>query len=144
MAVFRWRFRNPSRKPLKLSLLLSWRNTTGWFCNTDPSAAVHFRDDGSPEHNYVPAIGETQGQRNRAINTPGLRGVVMEGPLSEPIAEGQGQWCIAVPEELEGVELMRCSRWNPHGDGAEIWQRFAADGSVPESNNDRRSGKTIR
>ena len=36
---------------------------------------------------------------------------------------------------------MRCSRWNPHGDGAEIWQRFAADGSVPESNNDRRSGK---
>ena len=141
VAVFRWRFRNPSRKPLKLSLLLSWRNTTGWFCNTDPSAAVHFRDDGSPEHNYVPAIGATQGQRNRAINTPGLRGVVMEGPLSEPIAEGQGQWCIAVPEELEGVELMRCSRWNPHGDGAEIWQRFAADGSVPESNNDRRSGK---
>ena len=141
VAVFRWRFRNPSRKPLKLSLLLSWRNTTGWFCNTDPSAAVHFRDDGSPEHNYVPAIGETQGQRNRAINTPGLRGVVMEGPLSDPITEGQGQWCIAVPEELEGVELMRCSRWNPHGDGAEIWQRFAADGSVPESNNDRRSGK---
>ena len=140
VAVFRWRFRNPSRKPLKLSLLLSWRNTTGWFCNTDPSAAVHFRDDGSPEHNYVPAIGATKGQRNRAINAPGLRGVVMEGPMSEPIAEGQGQWCIAVPEELEGVELMRCSRWNPHGDGAEIWQRFAADGSVPESNNDRRSG----
>ena len=50
VAVFRWRFRNPSRKPLKLSLLLSWRNPTGWFCNTDPSAAVHFRDAGSPEH----------------------------------------------------------------------------------------------
>ncbi|MEB3240974.1 MAG: GH116 family glycosyl-hydrolase, partial [Synechococcus sp.] len=141
VAVFRWRFRNPTRKPLKLSLLLSWRNTCGWFCNTDPSAAVHFRDDGSPEHNYVPAVGRTQGQRNRWVDQAGLRGVVLEGQCSDLIAEGEGQWCIAVPEALEGVELMRCSRWNPHSDGAEIWQRFSADGSIANSNNDRRSGK---
>jgi len=25
-------------------LLLSWRNTLGWFTNTDPSASVTFRD----------------------------------------------------------------------------------------------------
>ncbi|MBM5809656.1 MAG: bile acid beta-glucosidase, partial [Cyanobacteria bacterium M_surface_9_m1_291] len=57
LAVFVWTLRNPTRKPLDLSLLLSWRNTTGWFTNTDSSAEVHFRDDGSPEHNYAPAIG---------------------------------------------------------------------------------------
>ena len=54
MAVFVWTLHNPTDQPLDLSLLLSWRNTTGWFTNTDASAEVHFRDDGSPEHNYVP------------------------------------------------------------------------------------------
>ena len=140
LAVFRWRFKNPSRKPLKLSLMLSWRNTVGWFTNTDPSAAVTFRDDGSPEHNYLPAIGRTQGQRNRWLDQSGLRGLLMEGETSSPVAEGQGQWCLAVPEELPGVELMRCSRWNPSGDGKEIWASFSQDGSIPNSNNDRRSG----
>ena len=52
VAVFVWTLCNPTDQPLDLSLLLSWRNTTGWFTNTDASAEVHFRDDGSPEHNY--------------------------------------------------------------------------------------------
>ena len=68
VAVFRWTLRNPSNRPLQLSLLLSWRNTVGWFTNTDPSAEVHFRDDGSPEHNYAPAIGVGEGQSNRWVD----------------------------------------------------------------------------
>ncbi|MCP9819220.1 bile acid beta-glucosidase [Synechococcus sp. Cruz-9H2] len=139
VAVFRWRLANPTKVPLDLSLLLSWRNTVGWFTNTDPSAAVTFRDDGSPEHNYLPAIGAGVGQRNRWIDTPGLTGVLLEGAPSQPIAEGEGQWCLAVPDQLEGVEVMRCSRWDPSGDGGEIWEAFSRDGSIPNSNNDRRS-----
>ena len=143
VAVFVWSFRNPTDEPLELSLLLSWRNTCGWFTNTDPAAAVHFRDDGSPEHNYLPAIGRSQGQRNRRTDGEGLRGILLEGERSEPLAEGQGQWCLAVPEAAalgQEVELFRCSRWNPAGDGAEIWGPFARDGSLPESDNDRCSG----
>ncbi len=143
VAVFRWTLRNPTAGPLDLSVLLSWRNTVGWFTNTDPAATVHFRDDGSPEHNYVPAIGATEGQRNRRVDSDGLRGVVLEGLRSEPIAEGQGQWCLAVPEAgapgLEAVEVFRCSRWDPSGDGAEIWGPFSRDGAIPDSDNDRRS-----
>ncbi|CAK6701878.1 hypothetical protein ICNINCKA_03246 [Synechococcus sp. CBW1107] len=139
VAVFRWRLANSTKKPLDLSLLLSWRNTVGWFTNTDPSAAVTFRDDGSPEHNYLPAIGAGVGQRNRWIDAPGLKGVLLERAPTQPIAEGEGQWCLAVPDQLEGVEVMRCSRWDPSGDGAEIWEPFARDGSIPDSNNDRRS-----
>jgi non-lysosomal glucosylceramidase len=139
IAVFRWRLANPTRKPLDLSLLLSWRNTVGWFTNTDPSATVTFRDDGSPEHNYVPAIGRGEGQRNRWVDSAGLKGVLLEGRSSEPLAEGEGQWCLAVPGDLEGVEVLRCSRWDPTGSGAEIWTPFATDGSIPASDNDRRS-----
>ena len=139
VAVFRWTLRNPSNRPLQLSLLLSWRNTVGWFTNTDPSAEVHFRDDGSPEHNYAPAIGVGEGQCNRWVDQPGLKGVLLDGRKSQPLAEGEGQWCLALPDNLEDVEVMRCSRWDPTGDGAELWQSFAAEGRIPNSNNDRAS-----
>jgi non-lysosomal glucosylceramidase len=148
VAVFVWTLRNPTAAPLTVSLLTSWRNTCGWFTNTDPSASVHFRDDGSPEHAYVPAIGRTEGQRNRLVAQPGLKGVVLEGGEragDAPPAEGEGQWCVAVPEEGgfggASVEIFRCGRWNPAGSGEEIWGPFAREGSVPESANDRRSGR---
>ena len=139
VAVFRWQLANPTNQPLELSLMVSWRNTVGWFTNTDASAEVHFRDDGSPEHNYAPAIGRGEGQRNRAINEPGVTGVLLEGRSSEPIAEGEGQWCLAVPDDLDGVDVLRCSRWDPCGDGSDIWTPFAAEGRIPESDNDRES-----
>ena len=139
VAVFVWTLHNPTDQPLDLSLLLSWRNTTGWFTNTDSSAEVHFRDDGSPEHNYAPAIGRTDGQRNRWVDDGTFKGVLLEGDVSQPVAEGQGQWCIATSEQA-GVRIQRCSRWNPHGDGRELWSSFSTNGTIPESNNDRRSG----
>ncbi|MFM7237335.1 MAG: GH116 family glycosyl-hydrolase, partial [Cyanobium sp.] len=147
VAVFVWTLRNPTSDALTVSLLLSWRNTCGWFTNTDPAAEVHFRDDGSPEHNYVPAIGRSEGQRNRLISQPGVKGILLEGSHSAKGApgEGDGQWCLAVPDEEafpgQGVEIFRCGRWNPWGDGQEIWEPFCRDGSLPESDNDRRSGK---
>lgn len=143
VAVFAWTLSNPTSQPLELSLLLSWRNTVGWFTNTDPSAEVHFRDDGSPEHNYVPAIGRGRGQRNRWVDAAGLKGLLLEGDRSQPLAEGEGQWCLAVPDEAAlnhpGVEVFRCSRWDPSGDGGELWEPFSRDGSIPDSDNDRRS-----
>jgi non-lysosomal glucosylceramidase len=137
VAVFVWTLTNPTNRPLDLSLLLSWRNTTGWFTNTDPTAAVTFRDDGSPEHNYVPAIGRSKGHRNIWVEQPGIKGVLLDGERATPLAEGQGQWCIATADHLE---VQRCSRWDPSGSGAELWEPFARDGSIPDSNNDRRSG----
>ena len=139
VAVFRWQFSNPTDQPLELSLLLTWRNTVGWFTNTDAAAEVHFRDDGSPEHNYAPAIGRGEGQRNRQVDQPGLCGVLLEGQNSQPLAEGEGQWCLALPDDLDGVQVMRCSRWDPSGDGSELWGAFAADGRIPDSDNDRAS-----
>ena len=79
--------------------------------------------------------------------SPVCSGLVLEGERSDPLQEGQGQWCLAVPEPGElgagasdsPVEIFRCSRWDPSGDGAEIWGPFQRDGTIPQSNNDRRS-----
>ncbi|WP_413439908.1 GH116 family glycosyl hydrolase [Synechococcus sp. MIT S1220] len=139
VAVFRWQLSNPTPQPLELSILVSWRNMLGWFTNTDASAEVHFRDDGSPEHNYAPAIGSSAGHRNRWVDASGFKGLILDGQRSDSVEEGQGQWCLAVPDDLEGVEITRCSRWDPTGDGAEIWGPFASDGRIPDSNNDRAS-----
>ena len=37
------------------------------------------------------------------------------------------------------VSRSHASRWDPTGDGAEIWGPFASDGRIPDSNNDRAS-----
>ena len=140
VAVFRWTFENPEREDLDLSLLLSWRNTVGWFTNTDPSAEVHFRDDGSPEHAYVPAIGRSEGQRQRLVDGDGLIGVLLEGDRHQPIREGEGQWCLATASDQDGVEVLRCSHWDPSGDGRELWEPFGRDGSLPADPGERRRG----
>jgi non-lysosomal glucosylceramidase len=106
---------------------------------------VHFRDDGSPEHRYVPAIGRSDGQRNRWHQQGGMKAIVLDGDRSNPVQEGEGQWCLAVPDETAlaaagvSAEILRCSRWDPSGTGAELWQSFASGGTIPDSNNDRRS-----
>ena len=97
VAVFVWTLRNPTDHPLDLSLLLSWRNTIGWFTNTDASAEVHFRDDGSPEHNYAPAIGSTTGQRNRCIDDGSLKGVVLEETSLIPLPKERASGALPQP-----------------------------------------------
>ena len=109
VAVFRWTLRNPSNRPLQLSLLLSWRNTVGWFTNTDPSAEVHFRDGKSSTTALRSA--SVKGEQP-LVDQPGLKGVLLDG-LGQPLAEGEGQWCLALPDTLEDVEVMRCSRGIP-------------------------------
>ena len=140
VAVFRWLFRNPGLRPLQLSLLLSWRNLCGWFTNTRTSPEVFYREDGSPVYTYVPAIGRTEGQHCSFVDEGQLQGLLLHGPRSRPVAEGEGQWCLAVGQLPPGVELQRCGRWNPGGDGAEIWTPFSRDGSIPQTMDTRRSG----
>ena len=140
VAVFRWQFHNPDLRPLRLSLLLSWRNLCGWFTNTETSSQVFYREDGSPVYAYVPAVGRTEGQHCSFVDEDPLQGLLLDGPRSQPVAEGEGQWCLAVGRLPPGVELQRCGRWNPAGDGAEIWTPFSQDGSIPQEADTRRSG----
>ncbi len=131
LAVFRWQAHNPTDTPLTLSLLVSWENLCGWFTNTDAAPEVVYRDDGSPVYNYVPAIGRSEGARNRRLDREGLVGLLLEKPWMGEPAEGDGQWAIAT-RPAPGLEIFRLDRWNPLGDGGEVWDSFSADGSLPD------------
>jgi len=57
-------------------------------------------------------------------------------PAAAP-AEGDGQWAIfAEPSPETDAEAFFQTRWNPQGDGAEIWRQFAADGSLSNQENE--------
>jgi len=101
------------------------------------SPEVKVRDDGSPVYKYQPRIGENVGQVNCLIEQGLGQGCLMaKRPAAAP-AEGDGQWAIfAEPSPETDAEAFFQTRWNPQGDGAEIWRQFAADGSLSNQENE--------
>lgn len=135
VAVFLWTVHNPTAAPLTVSILLSWQNMVGWFTNTETSSVVRQRDDGSPYYDYVPAIGRSEGNVNRWVGeqtTGAAIGCVMDGAWSQtgrPPEEGEGQWAIATLAQPD-CDIFYHTGWNPVGDGRDLWDAFAQDGSL--------------
>lgn len=132
VAVFVWRMHNPTDQPITLSVMLTWQNTVGWFTNAVKSPEVKVRDDGSPVYEYQPRLGESENNRNRWFADATYAACLMDrfSPSSPsfPPSEGDGQWAILT--DPFAAEVFYQTRWNPAGDGAEIWGSFAEDGSL--------------
>lgn len=130
VAVFVWTAHNPSDRPITLSIMLTWQNMVGWFTNVLKSPTVKVRDDGSPVYEYQPRLGESEGNVNQWVAKAGLMGCVMDrATRSDEPGEGDGQWAIALSAFPED-EVFYHTRWNPAGDGADVWSTFALDGSL--------------
>jgi len=149
VAVFQWRAHNPTDQPITLSIMLTWQNMVGWFTNALKSPEVQLRDDGSPFYDYQPRLGESVGNYNRLTGDEQRIGVVMgreagdnvvDSPLPTPHsplpAEGSGQWSIATYLDPNLQEVFYNTRWNPKGDGADLWETFAEDGSLTDLDDD--------
>lgn len=131
IAIFEWTAHNPTDEPITLSILFSWQNMAGWFTNALKSPEVQVRDDGSPVYAYQPRWRESAGNWNRLLRARQQVGMVMGcAPRGSAPAEGEGQWAIATTMPPH-AELFYQTRWNPDGDGSDLWQTFAQDGSLP-------------
>ena len=133
VAIFDWSVRNPTDKPITLSIMLTWQNTVGWFTNGIKSPEVKVRDDGSPVYEYQPRWGDSTGNFNQWIQDFHRVGCLLTRvrPHAE-IGEGEGQMAIASVTNPR-VEVFHLGRWNPDGDGSEVWDYFAGDGSLPDT-----------
>jgi non-lysosomal glucosylceramidase len=131
VAGFLWNLHNPSDVSITLSIMLTWENMVGWFTNAAKSPEVRVRDDGSPVYEYQPRLGQSQGNFNQVVDNGNSVGIVLDG-AGETVQEGDGQWCFLTKKQ-PGVEVFYHSHWNPTGNGEEIWQSFAADGSLSNS-----------
>lgn len=131
VAMFVWNAHNPTNAPLTLSIMLTWQNMVGWFTNALKSPQVKIRDDGSPVYEYQPRLGESQDNYNNLVESAEYIGCFL-GRVNgdQSVAEGDGSWCIATIQQ-PGVEVFHHTRWNPVGTGEDLWQSFAADGSLP-------------
>jgi non-lysosomal glucosylceramidase len=145
VAVFLWTAHNPTDRPLTLSILLTWQNLAGWFTNALKSPEVKVRDDGSPVYEYQARWGESRGNFNRLIGDEQRLGIVLgretdEKAVSDRPAEGDGQWAIATPLNPHLAEVFYHTRWNPIGDGADLWSQFAQDGSLANIEDETAAG----
>jgi len=132
LAAFEWTVHNPTDQPLTLSILLTWQNTVGWFTNSIKSPEVKVRDDGSPVYDYQPRWGDSTGNFNQWVQDNFRVGCLLNRPpLGEHIQEGEGQLAIATVTN-PSLEVFYLGKWNPVGDGSEVWDYFAMDGSLPD------------
>ncbi|MDY6783237.1 MAG: GH116 family glycosyl hydrolase [Cyanobacteriota bacterium] len=130
VAVFEWTLHNPTDRPIVLSLLLTWQNTVGWFTNAIKSPEVRMRDDGSPVYDYQPRWGDSTGNFNQWITDFHRVGFLFNRVrLYDELQEGEGQMAIATLAN-PSLENFYLGRWDPTGDGSDVWDYFAADGSL--------------
>ena len=136
VAIFDWTVHNPTDKVITLSILLTWQNTVGWFTNAIKSPTVKVRDDGSPVYEYQPRWGDSTGNFNQWIEDNYRVGCLLNRiQLRDEIQEGEGQICFASVTN-PSLEVFHHSRWNPSGDGSDIWDYFAGNGSLPDYQNE--------
>jgi len=143
LAVFHAYAYNPTDVPVTVSIMLTWQNIVGWFTNTIENPQVRVRDDGSPVYDYQPRWGESTGNYNQLIVDFYRVGCLLDRVrLGEagaddrvPVREGEGQWAIATITN-PALEVFHHCRWNPAGDGGDIWDSFAGNGSLPDCQNE--------
>lgn len=145
IAIFQWTAHNPTDQPMTLSLMMTWQNMVGWFTNALKSPDVKVRDDGSPEYQYAPRIGQSAGNFNQLTGNENQLAIVLRNGRSSDPEEGDGQWAMAVPLAPYRWETFYQTRWNPSGDGADLWQTFAQDGSLSDREDETpaRAGEQI-
>jgi non-lysosomal glucosylceramidase len=143
VAVFEWTAHNPTDTPITLSIMLTWQNMVGWFTNAIKNPQIRVRDDGSPVYEYQPRWGDSTGSYNQWIVDRFRVGCLLDRVRlhdSEAVAtlrgaseirEGEGQLCFATVTN-PSMEVFYHTRWNPAGDGAEVWRTFATDGSLSD------------
>ena len=132
VAIFDWTIHNPTDKPITMSIMFSWQNTVGWHTNAIKSPSVKVRDDGSPEYEYQPRWGNSTGNLNQLIQDNFRMGFLCDRiRINDEPQEADGQWAIASIINPT-FEVFYHGKWNPKGDGSQLWDYFAMNGSLPD------------
>ncbi|MBW4540867.1 MAG: bile acid beta-glucosidase [Myxacorys chilensis ATA2-1-KO14] len=136
VAVFQWTAHNSTDAPITLSIMLTWQNMVGWFTNANKSPEIKVRDDGSPEYNYQPRIGQSTGNFNQLTGNEQQLAIVLRQPELDQPSEGDGQWAIATPLNPYLYDVFYNTRWNATGDGSDLWTPFSNDGSLSDTDDE--------
>jgi non-lysosomal glucosylceramidase len=121
VAVFEWTVTNDAATPADVSLLFTWENPLGWD-DRAAGAAGNINRIRRDTLDGAPMLGIIMG-RGGADGSPGPTAVKQAW---------DGQFAIAA-RETPGVQLSALGRFATQGDGAEVWQPWAATGRLPDT-----------
>ncbi len=125
LGILEWTAHNPTDKPITISIMLTWQNTVGWFTNAMKSCP-------QDQPQYQPRWGDSTGNYNQWILDNYRVGCLFNRVQPhEQLQEGEGQIAIASITN-PSLEVFYLGRWNPIGDGSEVWDYFAMNGSLPD------------
>lgn len=119
LVVFEWTAHNPTDEAITLSIMFTWQNMMGWQAiaqGTEPPTLS----------------GDSTGNFNQWIQDRYRVGCLFNRVrLKDQIQAQEGQGAIATVTN-PSIEVFYHGRWNPQGDGSELWDYFAHNGSLPD------------
>jgi non-lysosomal glucosylceramidase len=129
VAVYRWTAKNPTDKPVTVSILFSWTNMIGWF------------RDNSANFNGALNYQQKDVYREEKLAAGPMQGIVFDRIREDGVGEEwDGQFAIAA-QGGEGVEITYLTTYSPNGNGSEVWTPFASDGRLPNTASPMNSSK---
>jgi len=81
------------------------------------------RDDGSPVYEYQPRLGESKGNFNQVVVDTDHWGCLLARRYGGDSGTGRGRAVIATLTN-PSWEVFYHSRWNPAGNGEDVWPRL--------------------
>ena len=126
VAVYKWIAQNPTKQPAEVTILLTWENMVGWEA-VPPAAAA----GGAPQASFV---WDRKSDRNvnEAAEDGRAKGVLFR-KQAQNVRTGNalsGSMAIAALESPGKSRIAIQPAFDPRGDGADVWTRFAADGTL--------------
>ena len=129
VAVYRWIAVNPTKQPVEVSLLLTWENMVGW----EPARARAAAGK-APQASFV-WDRRSAGNVNEPAERGRAKGVLFRKD-GQDVRTGNamsGTMAIAVMDAPARTRVHVQPAFDPKGDGADVWTRFAADGTLDGS-----------
>jgi non-lysosomal glucosylceramidase len=126
VAIYRWVAVNPSKQPVDVSILLTWENMVGWEAVPARPAA-----GAPPQASYV-WDRSSAGSVNEFVEDGRYKGILFRRQ-GRDVKTGNamaGTMAIAALETPSRTRVHFQAAFDPRGDGADIWTRFAADGTL--------------
>ncbi len=122
VACFKIIIKNNKKEPVTVSAMFSWENLIGWSygSNTSDKNAANYYF----VKNQLPGI-------NRRYEDYDTKAVIMAGQKNKHGALN-GEFCLAT-REVEGSKVYFCTSFDGNGNGQEVWETFAQNGTIKDS-----------
>ncbi len=126
VAIYKWIAQNPTKAPAEVSILLTWENMVGWEA-VPPRAAAGRASQASFVWDR-----QSRGNFNEPVEDGRAKGVLFRRQ-GQNVRTGNamaGSMAIAALEEPGKAKVSVQAAFDPRGDGADVWTKFAADGTL--------------